>query len=76
MHGRKFSPMRSISVVIGHGVTAPESHGTQPQPPVVAVPTRMTLYYTDNPEPTDHLTAAVEQGRISVRAARRMGWTR
>ncbi len=68
--------MRSISVVIGHGVTVPESHGTQPQPPVVAVPTRMTLYYTDNPEPTDHLTAAVEQGRISVRAARRMGWTR
>ena len=57
-------------------MTVPESHGTQPQPPVVAVPTRMTLYYTDNPEPTDQLTAAVEQGRISVRAARRMGWTR
>ena len=67
---------KPISVVIGHGVTVPESHGTQPQPPVVAVPTRMTLYYTDSPEPTDPLTAAVEHGHISVRAARRMGWTR
>ena len=67
---------KPISVVIGHGVTVPESHGTQPQPPVVAVPTRMTLYYTDNPEPTDHLTAAVEQGRISVGAAHRMVGTR
>ena len=27
-------------------------------------------------EPTDQLTAAVERGHISVRAARRMGWTR
>ena len=67
---------KPISVVIGHGVTVPESHGTQPQPPVVAVPTRTTLHYADNPEPTDHLTAAVERGHISVRAARRMGWTR
>lgn len=56
--------------------TVPASQGTQPQPPVVAVPTRTTLHYADNPEPTDQLTAAVERGHISVRAARRMGWTR
>ena len=67
---------KPISVVIGHGVTVPESHGTQPQPPVVAIPTRTTLHYADNPEPTDQLTAAVERGHISVRAARHMGWTR
>ena len=47
-----------------------------PAPPVVAAPTRTTLHYADNPEPTDQLTAAVERGHISVRAARRMGWTR
>ena len=66
--------MRSISVVIGHGVTVPESHGTQPQPPVVAVPTRTTLYHGDDSPPLTGLDLAVAEGRISVRAARRLGW--
>ncbi len=67
--------MRSISVVIGQSApTVPASQGTQPAPPVVAVPTRTTLYHGDDSPPLTGLDLAVAEGRISVRAARRLGW--
>ena len=42
--------------------------------PVVAAPTRTTLYYGDDSELLTGLDLAVAEGRISVRAARRLGW--
>ena len=45
-----------------------------PAPPVVAAPTRTTLYYGDSSEPLTGLDLAVAEGRISLRAARRLGW--
>ena len=66
---------KPISVVIGQSApTVPESQGTQPAPPVVAAPTRTTLYYGDSSEPLTGLDLAVAEGRISLRAARRLGW--
>ena len=65
---------KPISVVIGQSApTVPASQGTQPAPPVVAAPTRTTLHYGHDSEPLTGLDLAVAEGRISVRAARRMG---